>query len=41
MIVNYDLQSTVGSKVVVVLSLFISRMALRLPVNVVRNKLSN
>lgn len=36
MIVNWDLESTVGSKVVEVLSFFISRMALRLPMNVVR-----
>jgi hypothetical protein len=36
MIVNCDLESTVGSKVVVVLPLFVSRLALRLPMNVVR-----
>jgi len=39
-IVSCDLECTVVSMVVVVLSLFVSRVALRLPVNVVRNKLS-
>ena len=34
--VNCDLESAVDSKVVVVLSLFISRMALTLQMNVVR-----
>jgi hypothetical protein len=34
--VNCDLQSTVGIKVVVVLPVFISRLALRLQMNVVR-----